>query len=99
MWIGHVGPISGGDGLSANFLFRAKDKGKNEIGYRLRLFSREVVGIFPPEVTETVTVHFSDFFIEPQRNKEKNACSGAGNLDDLLFPTSILIVGAATDAL
>ena len=54
-------------------------------------------GIFPPEVGETMTVDFSTFFIEPQRNKEKNACSGAGDLSQLEASTTIAILGVAVD--
>ena len=93
LWIGHVSPINGGDGLFANFLFRATDIGGDSIGYRLRLFSSEVVGPFPPKIEESVTVAFTTYFIEPALNKEKNACSGAGNLDDFVVPTSIVILG------
>ena len=53
LWNGHVSPIKGGNGLFANFLFEADDKGGKKIPYRLRLFSSAVDGIFPPEVGET----------------------------------------------
>ncbi len=43
-----------------------------------------------------MTVAFTTYFIEPQRNSEKNACSGAADLGDpnnLFLATSIAILG------
>ena len=103
-WSGRVQPVKPhGNEVIANFLFHAEDKNDKPIGYRLRLQGIAVTdgnagdGIFPPEPGETMTVPFSTFFIEPGRNKEKNACTGAGDLSQLEVSTTITILGVAED--
>jgi hypothetical protein len=45
-----------------------------------------------------MTVTFSTFSIGAQRNKENNACSGAGDLSQLAgFSTTTEILGVAVD--
>ena len=90
--------------VEARFLFKAFDKGGNEIRYYLTLDGNAVTttpsaagdGIFPPEVGETMTVTFTTFSIGAQRNKEKNACSHTGPPPGNT-PTSVLLLGREDD--
>ena len=106
-WSGRLFPKQGVKDVIARFLFDAFDKGGREIRYRLLLdgIADPTVangdlddGIFPPEVDENTTVTFSTFSIGAQRNKEKNACSGAGDLSQLPgFFTTTEILGVDVD--
>jgi len=69
--------------VEAVFHFTAKDKNETpDVQYVLRLDGTVAFadGIFPPEPTETTTVTFYNARIGAKRNKEKNACSGSGDV-------------------